>query len=281
MKKLFFAALATMMLTGCGKEGYDWGNKEVSENGGYGQVTLAVNEGQTVYVKSTSEAADTYNVITVNSKQSQLADLTGEYGAIKGKTFTVPVESYTMTAENITPKEAEEANDGRGTAHYKGSTTFNVTASPSPLAVSFNCTMDNAKVTFDYDNTFINMFHMDATEQIPTIVATPSNSLVLNRSVKLIGEIHHTSSGAESFYTVNPNGTELSFTITAARKSDGKVKAYSNKISLSKQTWHKVKIAASSNNGQTSVTINVDGTITIAEEVTVNVDPFETPQQNQ
>ena len=75
----------------------------------------------------------------------------------------------------------------------------------------------------------------------------------------------------------------MNFTITAARKSDGSVKTYtsSQPIQLQKKTWHKVKITASSNNGQTSVTINVDGTIIEAQEVEVNVDPFETPQQNQ
>ncbi|MBR5857095.1 MAG: DUF4493 domain-containing protein [Bacteroidales bacterium] len=281
MKRVFLAALATMMLAGCGKEGYDWGSKGELESNDYGQVTLSLNEGNTVYVKSSElpEADGTYNITTVNSQGVTLQALTGEYSAIKGQTFTVPVEAYTMTAENMTPAEAESASDGRGAAHYAGSTSFNVTASADPVNVSLTCTMDNAKVTFDYDETFTNMFHMETAEgitQTPTIVVTPSNSLTADRTVTLIGDITHDNTLTESYYTVNDNGTSVSFTITAARKSDGTVKTFESAtpISLEKKTWHKVRIAASTSNGLAKVTIYVDGTIVEAEEVTVTVDPF-------
>ncbi len=277
MKKLFLVALATIMLTGCGKEGYDWGSKEQQQDG-YGQVTLSLSEGNTVYVKSTSEADGSYNVTTTNEKGG-VAALTGEYSVIKEKgAVTVPVGEYSISAENITASEAETANSGRGQAHYAGKSTFNV-AQGGSTPVSFTCEMVNSKVTFDYDDTFANMFHMSATAevtQVPTIVATPTNSLTANRSVTLVGDIDHQTPAAESYYTVNENGTALNFTINAARKSDGEVKTFqaTTPITLQKKTWHKVKIAASTTNGQATVTINVDGTITEAEEVTVTVDPY-------
>lgn len=276
MRKLFLVAVAAMMLAGCGKEGYDWGSKEEPQTGNeYGKVTLSVNEGNTVYVKSESitEANGDYLVETLNSSSVQVSALSGTYSNLKGQTITVPVGSYTITSQNITASQAEAAYEGMGAAHYFGKSSFAVSASATPSNVSVICTMANAKVTFDYDETFTNMFNMASSTQVPTIVATPSNSLTAGRSVTFTGDVNH--DGKAAYFTVASTGTTLSFTITAARLSDGVVKSYTSTtpVSLAAKTWHKVKIAASSNNGQAQITINVDGTIIEAEEE-ITVDPY-------
>lgn len=280
MKKLFLAALATMMLTGCGKEGYDWGSKEEPMGGNeFGQVTLSVNQGNLVYVKSNTEADNTYTVTTTNTNGLVQA-LSGAYSTIRGKAITVPVGSYNISAENMTAEQAEQAFEGKGAAHYSGSNTFEVNQGSS-TSVSVTCTMVNAKVTFDYDEeSFGQMFNLNATgNEAPTIVATPTYSQIGNRSVTITGNVNHESSGAVSFYTV-ANNAKLNFTITAKRLSDGAVKSYApaTPITLAAKTWHKVKITSSTTNGQASITINVDGTIIEAPEVIVPIDPY-TPAQ--
>lgn len=269
-------AVAAMMLAGCGKEGYDWGSKEEPQTGNeYGKVTLSVNEGNTVYVKSENitEAGGDYLVETLNSSSVAVSALSGTYSSLKGQTITVPVGSYTITSQNMTASQAETENSGMGAAHYFGTGSFAVSASATPSNVSVTCTMANAKVTFDYDETFTDMFNMASATQVPTIVATPSNSLSGSRSVTFSGDVNHESDA--SYFTVASNGTTLSFTITAARLSDGVVKSYTSTtpVTLAAKTWHKVKIAASSNNGQAQITINVDGTISEAEEE-ITVDPY-------
>lgn len=281
MKKLFFVAAAALMLAGCGKEGYDWGSKEEPGANEYGQVTLSVNEGNSISVKSETgltEADGNYTVTTSN-QSGKVLELSGSYSSIKGKTVTVPAGAYEIYAENMEASAAESANNGRGAAHFAGSSSFTVENGKSQQA-SVTCTMANAKVTFDYDDaTFGNMFDLNATgEGQPTIVATPTNSITAGRSVTLLGNIAHDSIGADSYYTVDEEGTELNFTIKAKRVSDGVVKTYASTkpVTLAAKTWHKVKITASTTQGQaTVIAIYVDGNIIEAEEVVVDVNPYE------
>lgn len=263
MKKLTLMALAALCIAGCSKE-------ETPIE--YGSAKLSVEQGASVFVKSTTtQAPDTYIVSTSNTQNNTVVSaLSGTYGTLKEKEITVPVGNYKVEAYNITETAAEE---GRGAQRFYGSKELNVTAG-TLSNVSFVCKMANARVSFAFDDSFKNMFDVENTTTPAKIVATSAANA--DRSIEYSNATSLAEDNSQiAYFNVSASNATLNFVITAVRKSDSQTKTYNRSITLQAQSWHQVTISASTGSGQAGIDITVDETITTVSNP-ITVDPYGT-----
>lgn len=235
----------------------------------YGNVKLSIEQGAAVFVKSgTSEVSDNYTVATVDADNDAVDALSGTYGSIKDKQIMVPVGNYTVSAYNITETAAET---GRGAQRFFGSSPLAVTAGDLEN-ISFTCTMDNARVSFVFDNTFKSLFDINnATNPAKVTASSAANSerkIEYNKDATLAED-----DSQIAYFNVSQNDATLNFTITAVRKSDSAVKTYNKSITLQKQSWHQVTIKAATTSGSADISINVNETVTSVTH-DIEVDPY-------
>lgn len=84
---------------------------------------------------------------------------------------------YQIKAESCTLDEAITLNEGWGMAHFVASTTFDI-VSDQHTPVSLTCTMDNAGVQFDFDQSFLDKFPIHA------VTTQDSRSLVFSKDTQ-------------------------------------------------------------------------------------------------
>lgn len=290
MKKLFLAALATMMLAGCGKEGYDWGSKTDFDNEGYGQATLAISEGNSVMVKSDPETVtiddetDLANyTIKATNNNPQATTQTIEawhnktFGSITdaNKTVTIAAGTYKVSAESCT---AEAAEVDRGKPRFYGETNVTVVAgAQNAAAASVNCTLANAKVTVGYAasmNTYFTDYNVDITCSHTVTGNTRSAINFAKTSSHYIGDAVNTETDA--FFTIPATGTQtISVTVKAKKQGATEFTTYTaQNIDLAAKNWYKITVGTTiTDQGKTALTLNVNGTITVMDQP-VNVNPY-------
>lgn len=263
MKKFLSIAFAALLAIACNK------NEMPTQ---YGSVKLSIDQGASVFVKSEEpalpEIADDYIVSTTDANSSIVNALSGTYGQIKDKQIAIAVGNYSVAAYNITAVEAEE---GRGAQRFFGSKDTEVTVGELSQ-ISFTCKMDNARVSFVFDDTFKQLFNTTDVNTPAKIVAhTVANS---SRTIEYTHEATLAEDDSQiAYFNVDATDATLEFTITALRKSDSQVKTYTKTITLQKQSWHQVTIKAATSQGSADITINVDESIATVEH-DIEVDPY-------
>lgn len=295
MKKLFLAALATIMLTGCGKEGYDWGSKDQQQDG-YGQVTLSLSEGNTVMVKSDpvtvtidDEAELNNYTLTATNTDANATTKTiaawhnKQFGNITDadKTVTIAAGTYKVTAESCT---AEAAEEGRGKPRFYGEKNVAVDAGAQTPA-SVMCTLANAKVTVGYAasmNTYFTDYNVSITcsytaKENSTRAAVnfekSSSHYVLDQSGQPTSEINTTT---DAFFSIPSTGNQTIYvTVSATKKGATQPTTYeAQSITLGAKQWYKITVGTTiTDQGQAKLTLEVDGNVTVLEQ-TVNVNPY-------
>ena len=263
MKKFLSIAFAALLAVACNKN-------EIPTQ--YGSVKLSINQGASVFVKSEDptlpEIADEYNVSTTDANSDIVDVLSGTYGQIKDKQIAVAVGNYTVSAYNITATAAEE---DRGAQRFFGSESIEVKVGElSPI--SFTCKMDNARVSFVFDDTFKQLFNTtDANTPAKIVANTVVNT---DRKIEYTNETTLAEDDPQiAYFNVDAEDATLKFTITALRKSDNQVKNYTKTITLQKQSWHQVTVKAATSQGSADITINIDESIATVEHE-VEVDPY-------
>lgn len=238
MKRIILLLLAAILAIACSKE------NPVEDSA---MARVSIEQGSSLFVKSTTEAPDTYYVETFASGNTPFEELSGSYGDFKGKDFTLPAGSYTVTAYNITEEEAEE---GRGLQRFFGSTE--VALDPgSYKEISFICKMANARVSFLFDDSFKNYFDLENTAS-PALIsassaANPGRVVTYTGSTTLAED-----DGQMAYFNVSDENPVLNFTIVACRKSDSQVKSFERSITLQPQSWHQIIIKAEGDSGVVS-----------------------------
>ncbi len=279
MKKLFLAALATIMLTGCGKEGYDWGNKGDFDSSELGKVTLSVNEGNVVKVKSATATVEdgvelnAYKVFASKSDYTVEAWNNKTYGEIltaQQTTVTIPAGIYNLSAESCT-EEAAEAD--RGKPRFYGSSTFEVVAgSQIASAASVECTMANAKVSVGYTelmSTYFDDYKVSITGSYTKTSGTRASVLFDKNST-------HEATAAAAFFNIPQSGTQtITVVVEAKKKNASEFTSYEAKTyDLAATTWHKITVGTTTTTeGKAALTISVNGTVEVLDHE-INVNPY-------
>ncbi|MDO4735429.1 MAG: DUF4493 domain-containing protein [Bacteroidia bacterium] len=242
MKKIFTLALASIMLFSCSKEEI-WTAQET------GQLSVNVEEGASIFVETKA------SVETGNFKLKVLQDGTTEKynGTVAefSSPMVLPVGTYTVSAENIS---AEQAIEGRGAQRLAAKNTSVVVSANETTEIDLTCEMVNSKVSFVFDDTFKAAFDI-----ANTLITESSRGITWSNAAELDKEIAFFEPG------------ELNYTIST--KKDGVDKEYSDKITLTAKTWHKLTVKASTANGQLSITVSADDEVA-EDEQDITVNPY-------
>ena len=224
------------------------------ESGAFADVNTATKANPTI--------PDTYSVITENAQGGQESVGTGNYSAIKNGFTLKAGTGYKMSAFNVTEAVAESSNGGNGEARYFGSSSFNVIAGQT-ADVNFVCTMVNAQVAIDYDESFSLQFS-DYSVELSTAVNT-NRVVVMPATADLTAPI--------AFFNVNDTNPTLSIKIKGTRLLDSELKEFNQTIQLAAKTWHKLTIKATTVAGSVGVDITVDNSV-ITSSTDINIDPY-------
>ncbi len=100
------------------------------------------------------------------------------FGTLTEAEYTLPAAtSYQLKAENCTSDEAVEFNDGWGTPHFVGNTTFDI-VSNQHTPVSLICTMSNVGIQVVFSQDFLDKFPIHA------VTTQDSRAIVFNQDTQ-------------------------------------------------------------------------------------------------
>lgn len=262
-KRYLFAAMSMMMLAACS-------NNDEPQVEEYGTISLGMNTDISVSTRAVSTLTPgqlaNYQ-ITINQSGESTAIKEGTYASLfnTGHTMTLKKGTgYTLTAASCTDTDAESANGNLGQMQFKGiSSSFDVNANQT-TDVTVACTVANATLSVMWDSSI-----------------TGQSSVFTN----LKAEIYENSNDSRKFTFTNDANTNPQpwFNIdndpklngTISYNFNGTAKSYDfSGIKLAAAKHVKLTISASANNGQISVTITVDDTVT-DDNQSIITNPYE------
>lgn len=257
-----FAAVGMMLLAACS-------NSDEPQVEQYGTISLGMSTDISVSTRATTPSPDelaNYQ-ITINQTGESTAIKEGKYSALFNTGNTLPLKTgngYTLTAANCTDTEAESANDNQGQMQLKGtSDPFNVTANQN-TDVSVNCTVANTNLTVSWDATITGQ----------TSVFTDLKAVIHENSneTRQFTFTNNSSTDPHPWFNIDSD-PQLVGTITY--KFNGTEKSYNfSGITLTAAKHVKLTISASADNGQITVSITVDNTVT-DDNQTITINPYE------
>ena len=263
MKKTIFAVAALIAMVSC--------NKTLIEvpMSDFGFIDFGISADTEMVVTKAEEAVpqsgSTYNVTLAGPG----ANWTKEHKDITAENLTVSKGTYTITAENYTPDEAEAAESGYGDVRVTGTTTVEVTpGGKAPATVK--CLPANAKVTVAYGEGFTNVFTspkitLNDVQDNRSLIMTPATA-----TKDAEDKITHTGSDYSIAY-FNVEDGELNWTIEAT--VNGTPKTYTSSFSVEAAKWNQITFS-SGVNGTLTITITVDKDIKVVKDIPVEVDPL-------
>ena len=261
-KRYLFAAAGLMMLAACT-------NNDEPHVEQYGTISLGMSSDISISTRATTlSATELANYqITINQSGATEAIKEGTYSSlfITDNTMTLKTGTgYTLTAASCTDAEAENANEGKGQMQLKGtSSSFAVNANQT-TNVTVACTVANARLSVMWDSSI-----------------TGQSSVFTN----LKAEIYENSNNSRKFTFTNDANTNPQpwFNIdndpklngTISYNFNGTAKSYNfSSIAIAAAKHVKLTISASADNGQISVTITVDNTVT-DDNQSIITNPYE------
>lgn len=151
------------------------------------------------------------------------------------ETETVPYGTYSISAQNCS---AAEAAEGYGCARYFGTSSQFGISSQTPVTVTVNCGMVNAKATLTLDPSFLEDFDL------------VSMRLKVDREVSLLTD-EYPAGGQPVYFNVPEEGGSLIYTVKARLKGqEGETLTYTNASSamlLQRAKWAKIVIKSNHN----------------------------------
>lgn len=139
MKKLYIVLLFTLLAVSC--------QKNIIQKAAEGTLSIQLENSPVVEVLTKADGAevsvDDFNVYV----SSDAATFTYVYKDMPS-VITVPVGSYTVSAENVSMEDARSKPDGWGQVRYAGETApKEVVAGLNPTTFSLTCTMANTALS--------------------------------------------------------------------------------------------------------------------------------------
>lgn len=237
MKKVIIITALTVLAASCQRI-------ELSKPLQYGSLSVAMDA--EVKVEAVTKAAATaeelknYNVKVIGQDQASTSYYDGLYSSFQP--LTLPLGTYTVSAENCTSAAAE---DGNGCKRLFGSTSVEISETNLNPTAEFTCSVANALVTVEFDKS--------ATDHIS------------NLKVDLTGgDLKRTVSVTESNTKVWFNPSDVSWTITGKITSINKpVNMTGNKKDLKAKNHLKIVVSVNLDNGQ----ISAKPSITLATDL--------------
>lgn len=231
----------------------------------FGTISLGMSADITVNTRTettlTNEELANYQITL---KQGEEIKKNGTYSTLfqGGNTMIVNTGTgYTLTAASCTDDVAESANSNQGQVQYKGtSEAFTVNANQN-TDVAVKCTVANAQVSVTWDSSIANS---SAFTDLKAEVYEKSNE---SRKFTFT----NSDTDPHPFFNID-NDPKLVGTITY--KFNGNSKSYAiSGIDLAPAKHIKLAISASTNSGQITVTITVDGSVQ-DEDHPIEINPY-------
>lgn len=271
MKKIIIFAAALAAMTAC--------NKSVLETAtpseGFGYINLGISaDAEMVVTKTGTTPPDinTYNVRLLDNSSSPVWTGNGaneegwmEYStAIANKNlWKVAAGTYKVEVENLTVTEAY-ANPADNSNHYG---KLRLAGSSLPVTVNagqetscpVKCTAANSKVTFTTDDNFKDVFTISAT--------TLEVKMGDHRTVSYTSLGTNHAEATPAFFEAG----DVTWTLTT--KVGETTKEYTKTLKLVAGEWTKVTFSSSTTDGQITLKITVDETMTEVP-VSESIDPL-------
>lgn len=261
-KRYFFAAAGLMMLAACT-------NNDEPQVEQYGTISLGMSSDISVSTRATTlDAAQLANYqIAINQSGTADAIKEGTYASLfnTGNTMTLKTGTgYTLTAASCTDAEAESANENKGQMQLKGtSSSFAVNANQT-TNVTVACTVANATLSVMWDSSI--------TSQASVFSDLKAEIYENSNASRKFTFTNNTSTDPKPWFNIDRD-PELQGTISY--KFNGTAKSYTfSGIALAAAKHVKLTISASANNGQISVSITVDDTVT-DDDQSITTNPYE------
>lgn len=241
LKSAIKISAALLLLTAC--------NDVVMEPGRMGSIALSLSSDLEV---QTPTKADSYDCSGFNVTVSGLTEKGDDYLKVyeeysqMNQTEPIPYGTYSISAQNC---DAAQAAEGYGCARYSGTSSQFGISSQTPVAVTVNCVMVNAKATLTLDSSFLEDFDV------------VSMSLKVDREVQLLTQ-EFPAGGQPVYFNVPEEGGNLIYTVKARLKGqEGEPLAYTNASSamlLEPAKWAKIIIKSNHNGTILGPDISVD-----------------------
>ena len=250
MKKVFILTALTVLAASCQRI-------EMSKPVQYGSLSVAMDA--EVKVEAVTKAAATpeelanYKVKVIGQDQASTSYYDGLYSAFQP--LTLPLGTYTVSAENCTSTKAE---DGNGCKRLYGSTSVEISETNLNPTAEFTCSVANALVTVEFDKS--------ATDHIKDLKVDLKGG-TSGRTVSV------TTSGTEVWF----NPPTVSWTITGNITSINKdVNITGSKKDLAAKNHLKIVVSVNLDNGQISAkpSITLDTNLSEAEEQNKVFNPY-------
>lgn len=237
-------------------------NKEEAEYE-YGLLSLKIDSEKEITVSAESRGAATDEeladyLITLKQGEDVILDKVTYSSKFTDSEAYLPLgEGYVLWAESCTTTDAEVANDSWGKARFYGiSDEFNI-ISGKKEELSIICSMQNAKVSVNFEKSFMNSFTDYSVEVY-------ENS---NETRKLCFTSLASSLSPVAYFNIDDD-PELNYVIKGTLNGSGVKELASGSIKLKKAYWSILNIK-SADNGNVSIDISVDNTV---EDVNTDID---------
>ena len=270
MKKLLLPmAVMAVSLNACISEDFpelNNSNQSQSTEYGFGTIRLGVDADNSVVVRDISDVTGAeLGAYNITVKQGENIKKSGSYSELFGSANTMTLATgtgYTITAESCT-KEAAAPDGEAGKARYVGtSDAFTVNANAN-TSVDVTCKIANAQVSIIWSDAFNNENS-----------AFSDCKVIFNASDKPERQFTSTqgnNSNVEPYFNVGEN-TQLVGTISYSFYGTEKAAALTA-IPLSAATHVKLTIGIDESNGQITITVKKDDTVT-DDNKSQNINPY-------
>lgn len=247
MKKVFILTALTVLAASCQRI-------EMSKPVQYGSLSVAMDAEVKVEAVTKAAAANDLNNYTV----TVAGEAEGLPKSCLYKDFqplTLPLGTYTVSAENCTSAEAE---NGNGRKRLYGSTDVTISETKLTPEAKFTCYVANALVTVEFDKS--------ATDHISDL------KVRLTREGTSVRTVDVTTSGTEVWFNPSP----VSWTITGNITSINKPVNLTGSKVLAAKNHLKIIVSVNLENGQISAapTITLDTNMNSAEEKKEEFNPY-------
>ena len=245
MKKVFILTALTVLPASCQRI-------EMSKPVQYGSLSVAMDAEVKVEAVTKAAADDLNNYTVTVAGNAEGLPKSCLYSAFQP--LTLPLGTYTVSAENCTSTAAE---DGNGCKRLYGSTNVTISESNLTPTAKFTCSVANALVTVEFDKS--------ATDHISNLKVSLKGG-TSGRTVPV------TTTGTEVWF----NPSTVSWTITGKITSIKKDVNLTGSKKLAAKNHLKIIVSVNLENGQISAkpTITLDTNMNSAEEKKEEFNPY-------
>lgn len=263
MKQYLSLILFLFLLAACD-------SSDAPEATGYGYINLNIGTNPEISV-ATTRAGDTDTDVStylITIKSGTTTYLSQKpYSIIQSTPLRFEAGTYSIIAESCISADAESANDNWGKARYYGSQDITVVTSQTVNA-DIICTMQNAKVNVEYDQTFKDIFGKNPEKPYSVELYRGARK---ERRLKFDENASFSTRSAYFNILENASNNKLIYIITGYYNGKDVMKI-GEINSLEPQKWVKLTIKATQT-GKIELGVAVDSSVT-EENKDLDVNPY-------